>query len=136
LRLTVDRLRFFLDAGVPDQVGAVLKASGHIVFYYRDALAEKQADSVVASTALLNEAVLVAHDRDMRAFPKRYGMSPRGGDRFPTLSLLHLCCAEVQAKHRIAQAMPLIELEWDFANQKTARRMWVEIGDHYLKTYR
>jgi len=71
------KFRTFLDAGVPDSVGQVLSAAGHDTIYHRESLPEKTPDTVVAATALANNAILVAIDRDMKQIAQRYGMTPR-----------------------------------------------------------
>ena len=125
----------FLDASVPDSVGQVLSAAGHGTIYHREALPEKTPDTVVAATALANNAILVAIDKDMKQIAQRYGMTPRN-TRFERLSLIQICCDEVLASKRVEHAMSFLEFEWAFKLEKAARRMWVEIGPHVLKTNR
>ncbi|MGC8532125.1 MAG: hypothetical protein ACP5M1_08810 [Acidiphilium sp.] len=128
-------LHAFLDAGVPDSVGRALLASGHQVTFHRDVLPEKTPDQVVAATALNSSAVLVAIDKDMKQIAQRYGMTPQN-DRFERLSVISFCCTEVAAAKRLEHAMPFVEFEWAFALAKAGRRMWIDIGLHYLKTNR
>jgi predicted nuclease of predicted toxin-antitoxin system len=128
-------LRTFLDAGVPDSVGRALKECGHFVILHREALSDGASDELVCATALLNEAILVAIDGDMKRLAKQYGVTP-SGDRFAQLSVIRLCCNETQAAHRVRQAMTLIEHEWRFVRAKTARRLWVDVGPHYMRTNR
>jgi hypothetical protein len=129
------QLRTFLDAGVPDSVGLVFKEYGHLVIFHREALPEKTPDDIVCATALLNKAILVGIDGDVRRFPQRYGIS-RGSDRFLRLNLIGLCCNEVLAAKRLKQAMSFIEHEWNVSEEKVARRLWVEIGPHHLRSNR
>jgi predicted nuclease of predicted toxin-antitoxin system len=129
------RLKAFLDAGIPDSVGAMLTHHGHEVIYYRDVLPEKTADDIVCATALANEAILVAMDGDMKQFPKRFGIS-QNSSRFDKLNLIRLCCNEVLAAKRLDQAMSLIEHEWTFSDEKSSRRLWIEIGTHHLRSNR
>jgi predicted nuclease of predicted toxin-antitoxin system len=98
---------------VPDSVGEVFKDSEHAVIYHRDVLPDKAPDPVVCATALANNAILVAIDSDMKQFPRRFGIS-RGSDRFAGLSIIRICCNEVLASKRLAQAMSLIEHEWNY----------------------
>jgi predicted nuclease of predicted toxin-antitoxin system len=128
-------MRAFLDAGVPDSVGHILSQCGHHVIYHRDLLPEKTPDLVVATTALQNNSILVAHDKDMKQIGQRYGTSARN-DRFEKLSLIRLRCREVLSSKRLEHAMTFIELEWSIKMQKSSRRMWIEIGEHFLRTYR
>jgi len=129
------QIRAFLDAGVPDSVGRTFIKCGHLAIYHREALPDKTPDSVVAASALANDAVLVAIDKDMKQIVQRYGMTPRN-DRFSRLSLIHFCCDEVLASKRLEHAMSFVEFEWAFKSEKAARRMWIEIGPHYLRTNR
>lgn len=128
-------LRCFLDAGVPDSVGEVLKKHSHYVIFHRDALLDGTNDHVVCATALLHSSILVAADNDMKRLAQEYGVTPTG-DRFQNLSIIRLVCPEPQAANRLEQALDLIDLEWKFAQKKRARRMWVDVGAHYMKTHR
>jgi len=128
-------MTMLLDAGVPDSVGQVLTSSGHDVIHHRDVLPERTADIVVAQTALHAGAILVAIDNDMKQIAQKYGMTPHG-DRFDRLSLIRLCCGEVISAKRVEQALSFIEHEWRFARQKRARRMWIDVGQHLLRTNR
>lgn len=127
-------LRTLLDAGVPDSVGHVFSSHGHIVIHYRDVLIDGAKDEVVCATALENSAILVAVDGDMKRLPKRYG-APQA-ERFNGLSIIRLCCNETLASKRLDQAMSLIEHEWQYREAKAARRLWVEIGPHSIRTHR
>jgi predicted nuclease of predicted toxin-antitoxin system len=129
------RLRVFLDAGVPDSVGDVFLKYGHEVIYHRNALPEKTVDKLVCVTALAREAILVGIDRDMRSFPARFGVSQHS-ERFKRLSIIRLCCNETLASKRLEQAMTLIEHEWTVSEEKVARRLWVDVGPHHIRTNR
>jgi hypothetical protein len=98
-------------------------------------LPKKTADDVVATMALKNDAILVAIDPDMKSFPKRFGIS-HGSPRFATLIIIRICSNETQAAHRVRQAMTLIEHEWSVSQEKAARRLWIEIGPHHIRTNR
>jgi predicted nuclease of predicted toxin-antitoxin system len=115
-----------MDAGVPDSVATIFKERSHFTILHREVLPERTADDVVASTALRNDAILVAIDADMKSFPKRFRIS-HGSQRFANLSIIRICCNETQAAHRIRQAMSLIEHEWGVSSEKVARRRWVEV---------
>lgn len=102
---------------------------------HREILPEGASDTQVAATALANGAILVALDHDMRQLAQRYGVS-QGTDRFARLNLIRIGCSEIQAAKRVEQAMTLIEHEWVISLEKAARRMWVDIGAHSLRTNR
>lgn len=125
-----------LDAGVPDSVGRAMETAGHIVIYHREVLPPKTPDEVVCLTALENKAILVAVDGDMKQFAKRYGQAGKPKQRFHDLSVILICCNEVIASKRIAQTMSLIEHEWMFAQAKKARRLWIDIASHSIKSNR
>lgn len=116
-------------------MGQVLSDRDHFVIFYRQVLGENIDDDVVCTTALANDAILLAIDPDMKAFPKRYGIS-RGSPRYSNLSLIWIGCNEVLAAKRLEQAMTLIEHEWDVSEAKASRRLWIEIGPHHIRTMR
>nr|WP_180882935.1 hypothetical protein [Mesorhizobium loti] len=92
----------------------------------------RTSDEIVCITAVVSAAVLVAIDHDMKQLARQYGVTP-ARDKHKTLNIIRVCCNEVIAAGRVAQALPLILLEWDFCCAKTARRMWVDVGPHFIK---
>ena len=118
-----------------EPVGAVFEKNDHHVIYYRDVLPEKIADQVVCATALARDAILVGTDRDMKEFPRRFGVAPNS-DRFKRLSIVRVCCNETLASKRVEQEMTLIEHEWIVSEEKVARRLWVDVGAHHIRTNR
>jgi hypothetical protein len=98
-------------------------------------LAEKSADDVVCTAALHNDAILLAIDPDMKRFPKRFGIS-HGSPRFQRLSLIWIGCNEILAAKRLEQAIGLIEYEWKVSTEKVARRLWIEVGPHHIRSNR
>jgi predicted nuclease of predicted toxin-antitoxin system len=128
-----NKLRLFLDEGVPDAVGRQFVAFGHEVIYLRDCIATGSPDDLVCVAAEANEAILVACDGDMRQMVKRFGI---GNGRFKKLSLIKLSCPEPQAANRLKEAMTLIEHEWRVSQAKTARRLYIEVSPAVIKTMR
>lgn len=126
-------MRFLLDASVPESVGGVLADAGHEVIFHRDVLAEGAKDPLVCITALNNDAVLVAVDKDMKQLTKRFGVTD---ERFKNLSLLFCGCNLPMASKRVEQALSLIDHEWAYSEQKVGRRLWIEITNHNVTTYR
>lgn len=128
-------LTVLLDEGAPVAVAEPFVARGHRVIHHRDVLSPGAKDPMVAAMALLNNAALVAQDGDMKQMAKRFG---NGVDawKFKNLSLIYLNCNGTLAPKRISHLMSFIEHEWAVACEKSARRMWVDIGPHYLRSYR
>lgn len=114
-------------------MGRFLGDRGHAVTYMQDVMVRGSPDALVAEIAQRNDAILVAIDKDMRQIAKKHGI---GSLRFGRLHLLQFRCTEPQAVHRVKEATELIELEWDIACSKSARRFWVEVGDSYIRTHR
>lgn len=126
-------LRLFLDEGAPHSVGECFSSAGHTVIYFTDAAVPGSPDQLVCAVAEANDAVLVAFDRDMRVLAQRRGI---GRNRFRRLSLIYLSCRETKAAARVQEAMSLIEHEWRLASGKRDRRIFVEVGDDMIRTFR
>jgi hypothetical protein len=124
-----------LDEGAPAQIAEPFRARKHGVILFGDVLSPSAKDNVVAATAIQNNAVLIAVDRDMRQLAKRWGNAEDGG-RYKRLNLIFIACNAVLAPKRAVHAMSLIEHEWAIACEKTARTMWVTIKPHYIGIYR
>lgn len=122
-----------MDEGVPVQVGSVFEKQGHEVVYFKDAVKPGSPDPLVCAAALANDAILVAFDHDMKQLAKRRGVS---GERFKRLNLIRLNCPEPMAALRLEAAMSFIEHEWTVGDAKTARRLFVEIATHVLRSFR
>lgn len=128
-------LKVLLDEGAPAPAAAPFLNRGHEVIYYSDILEPGAKDRVVCYHAILNNAILIVVDRDMKSLARRYG-APDKNNKFPRLNLIYVCCNEVLAVKRLEQAMSFIENEWNFTCEKLARRMWIDIGPHYLRSSR
>jgi Domain of unknown function (DUF5615) len=127
------KLRLILDEGVPVAVGEMFKSHGHEVIPFEEAVKRGSLDLLVCAAAQANEAILVAFDNDMKQVAKRHGI---GGDRFSRLNLIKFACSEPMAHKRLDFAMSFLEHEWEVSDAKAARRLYVEIGKHFLKSYR
>lgn len=127
------KLRFFLDEGVADSVGRFLEGEGHFVILLRDSITTGSKDPLVCVAAEANDAILVAHDADMRGLAKRYGVT---NGRFKRLSLIKLSCPEPRAVDRLREALSLIEHEWEVSKTMAARRLFVEVSKDVIRTMR
>lgn len=119
-------LRVLLDEGVPVSVGKVFEAKGYQALSHGPLLAPGLSDHRVAAAALAASAVLVAIDNDMKRISGRYGSTD---PKFAHLNLIKIACPEPQAASRLEQAMSFIELEWRFACEKAARRLYLDTAD-------
>jgi predicted nuclease of predicted toxin-antitoxin system len=126
-------LKFFLDENVPSSVGAALEGFGHEVIYLQDAIAKGSSDPLVCTAAQQNQAILVSLDSDMKKLAKRYGST---NGRFKKLSLVKLSCKSTSAVQRISAAMSIISHEWEISQDKTSRRIFVEIGQEAISIKR
>jgi predicted nuclease of predicted toxin-antitoxin system len=124
-----------LDEGAPVPVSLPFLDRGHTVIYHSDVLENGASDDLVVITAILNKAILIAVDADMKRMVKRFG-SPNNSERYSKLNLLFVSCNEILASKRIEHAMSFLENEWHVCCEKTARRLWVDIGPHRLTSYR
>lgn len=129
-------LSFLLDEGAPVGLRVPLSAAGYRVILHHEAVAPGSPDDLVCATAIVNNAVLVAIDGDMKQFAKRYGVAPVNEGRFDKLHVLRICCDEVMALKRVEQAVSFIAHEWAYTVDKAARRLWVDVGPHFLRTHR
>jgi predicted nuclease of predicted toxin-antitoxin system len=110
-----------------------LREKGHEAIFMRDSITTGSSDPLVCKAAKANDAILVACDGDMRQLVKRYGVS---NGLYKKLSLLKLSCGHAQALNRLRQTMSLIEHEWVFSEEKTSRRLHVEIKNDVISTHR
>jgi hypothetical protein len=129
------QLVVLLDEGAPHSSAEPFLQNGYKAIYHGDVLDSGASDELVAVTAILNEAILIAVDRDMRRIVRRFGAA-RDGGRFERLNLIWVACDPVMATRRLSHAMSFIEHEWAIACELVARRMWVNIENHKLTTYR
>jgi len=126
-------MKFLLDEGVIVSAGIVLREAGHEVIFFNDSgIVSGSDDATVCTMALLNSAVLVAQDGDMKVLTRGHGAAPA---KFPTLSLLKINCRESEAPVRVEQAVSLIEHEWQNSQQSNTR-MLVTIGNNVITTHR
>lgn len=126
-------LRLFLDEGVPDSVGHTFLEAGHQVGFLNKSIARGSSDHLVCAIADINNAILVALDGDMKRIAQGYGIGSR---RFLRLGLIKLSCFEPDAAKRVRSAMSLIEHEWMISESSEGRRIFVEISDTVIRSFR
>jgi predicted nuclease of predicted toxin-antitoxin system len=126
-------LRLFLDEGVPDSVGQAFIGAGHEVAFLNKTTARGASDQLVCVFADINDAILVAVEGDMKRIAQAHGAGRR---RFLRLGLIKLSCWEPDAADRVRAAMSLIEHEWLVTEGMDGRRIFVEISDTVIRTFR
>ncbi len=128
-------MRLLLDQNVPDSVATAFRNRGHAVLLLREVVAPDSPDEIVATVSEIEEAILVSSDGD---FDKT--IAPRIPDgqkrRYRKLSRITLKCKPPRAAQRIEAAMSLIELEFEIAQNSNDPRMFVVLGDNFIKTNR
>lgn len=124
-----------MDEGAPAAIADSFEAAGHRAIRFSEALEAGSKDDVVCAAAILNKAALIAVDKDMNHFKKRFGQ-PEGGGKFARVHLIHFSCGGVLAVKRAEHVMSFIEHEWRFVCEKAARSMWLDIGAHYVRSNR
>ena len=126
-------LSLFLDEGVPDSVGHAFLEAGHEVAFLNKSSARGSPDHVVCAIADINDSILVALDGDMKKIAQGHGVGQR---KLLQLGLIKLSCFEPDAAVRVRMAMSLIEHEWMVTEGRTGRRIFVEISDTVMRTFR
>lgn len=126
-------MKLFLDEGVPKSVGVCFEDRGHEVIYFSDAAEPGSPDPLIATISMENDAILVALDGDMRKLAQQRGIGQR---RYRRLSLIKFSCRETIAAGRAAAAMSLIEHEWALVGSPSSRRLFIEIGNGFIRTFR
>jgi hypothetical protein len=126
-------LRVLLDEGVHVGVADTFRRYGHIPILQKEVARLGSPDPVVWTAAIANQAILIAYDKDVKVLRSRADRE----DRFKRLSLISFRrIPEPMAAKRLSGCMSFIEHEWQFACEKTARRLMVEIYLHQLRTFR
>lgn len=128
-------MRLLLDQNVPDSVATVFRNRGHAVLHLREVVAPDSPDEIVAAVSEIEEAILVSSDGD---FDKM--IAPRIPDgqkrRYRKLSRITLKCKASRAAQRIEVAMSLIESEFEIAQNSHDPRMFVVLGNGFIRTNR
>src|SRR5712691_10972819 len=124
-------LRLLLDHNVPDSVADVFRARGHIVLLVRNILPADSTDPLVATVSEQEGCILVSADRDFKVIAPRIPKGQR--QRFRKLSRIAIQCSEPLAAQRIDEAMTLIEAEYEIAQKRADKRMFVVIQKDGIK---
>jgi predicted nuclease of predicted toxin-antitoxin system len=123
-------MRFFLDHCVPAGVAVVLTNAGHEVIIQKDAIPTDSSDTLVAIASAVNEAILVSFDKDFKTIAARTHITHR---QLKKLSRIQFRCKAPQAAIRLQIALPFIAMEWGIVQSLHDARMFVDIGDSYVR---
>ena len=127
-------LRLLLDHNVPDSVARVFRKHGHEVQLVREILPVDSPDPLIAKVSEEDGSILVSCDRDFRVIAPRIPLGAR--TRFKKLSRISLDCNEPQAAKRVEAAMSLIESEYELAQDRPDKRLFIVIQNQGIKTHR
>lgn len=116
-------MRLLIDENVPNPVAAFLRARGHEVVYARDILPLGADDHVIATYGNEIEAVIVTWNH--KHFKRL--VSRATYQRYRQVGRISFLCKETIGRQRIAQCIDLIEAEYSLAQQRTDKRILVEI---------
>jgi predicted nuclease of predicted toxin-antitoxin system len=126
-------LRIFVDQCVPQSAGIVFREAGHEVVFLRERIPVDSPDSLVAAVAVSHSAILLSMDADFRKIAGRHGVSSAS---LRSLSIIKLSCRESRAGDRIRDCLGLIEYEWTAGQSRRDRRLFMEIGDSFVRSNR
>jgi predicted nuclease of predicted toxin-antitoxin system len=135
LKETIPKLVVLLDEGTPILAADPFINHGHQAIYHGDVLSPGSRDELVAAAAIMNNPLLIAFDRDMKQMAKRFGNPDKDG-KFKKLHLLFINCNPVLGPKRLEHFMSYIEHEWQITCKKASRSLWIDVGPHYIRTYR
>ena len=114
------KLRFFLDANVPDEVGVYLRGRGHSVHRMRKHMAQNAPDPLVGMAALQADRVLVTQDKDFKS--QRFYQ-----EKFAALSRIFLVGPGLTLRSAVREHIHLIEAQWAHQLRTGAVRMIVHV---------
>jgi len=127
-------MQFLLDENVPASVLGILRGAGHTVEYVRDYIPPGSPDPLVAAISEEIGAVLVSFDGDFQKIAPRVPLGQR--NRFRRLSRIWMRCNEPRAAERVESALSLVESEYELAQSRPDRRMFIWITPGYIRTDR
>lgn len=81
-----------------------------------------------------NDCILITHDGDFKKVAPRVPVGERR--RFRNLSKIHLACNPTKASKRLADAMTLVEFEWESAQARADKRVHIVVQPTLMKTLR
>jgi predicted nuclease of predicted toxin-antitoxin system len=127
-------LRFFADHCVAESVCKFLEARGHEVVRLRTELPTDTPDPIVAKHTQDTGTILLSDDSDYDTIARRDGKPHR--PRFRKLSRVNLKIKHAQAVNRLAAAITLIEFEYELAQQRSDKRMIIDVQPTLIRTQR
>ena len=112
-------MRLLIDENVPRSVASLFRERGHDVELVTKELFPSATDDAVAAFGSLRHAIVVTFDRDFKEIIK---VIPDGSKtKFRKASRLLLRCNEPNARRRIDELLPYVELAASRATSKGAR---------------
>ncbi len=127
-------MRLLIDENVPDDVALVFRARCHEVILVREVFAPGTKDPVIAALGNSWEAIVVSWDRDFKALVPR---APEGTRQlFRKLGRITFYCNYPKGAPRLGVVFDVIDFEYAQAQQRSDKRVLIEIGDNYIRLLR
>ncbi len=124
-------IRFLVDQNVPDAVPQFLQERGYEVTLIRDVFPTDVEDPVIAKAADDYGAVCVTNNH--KHFKGPLGRRPPVGERMLRhSSRISFTCRETVARRRLEEHIDSIEFEWQRAQQRSDKRVLIEISERGL----
>ena len=111
-----------------------LEERGHTVLRARDKVPEGTPDPIVAKVSQDLEAILLTDDSDFSSFITRRQDGQK--KRFRKLSRISLRCSHALILGRLADAIALIEFEYELAQNRHDKRMIIDIQPTLIRLFR
>lgn len=125
---------FFLDHNVPRSVAEILSTEGYTVIELAEVMRADSPDQLVAQYVNKKSFILITCDKDFRGLSKSL---PKVSKReFQKLDMIQLKCRPVGSPQRVQSALSFIKAEWEHSKHSERSRLFLDIGDGYLRTNR
>jgi hypothetical protein len=123
-----------IDECVPASVTEVFKARGHKIYLVTKELGQHTPDEIVAKAA--DEASLILVTWNARDFAKLLSRRPtQNPQRFRHAGKISFICEESRGATRAAQVIQSIEFEYQQAQKRKDKRLFIAIYTDYLSVY-
>jgi hypothetical protein len=128
-------MRIVADQMVPDSISRFLRGRRHYVRLVREELTPTAPDLLIAKTAHLLGAVVITWN--VKHFRRYLCRAPRGeAIRFRHAGLISMTCKEPRGPLRVEQTIEVIEFEFAHLQTRPDKRLFIEIGESWIRIER